>query len=64
MPSPMDIKHHRKLACQAGRPDVQFKHVLALPSVIPILEKGLLYACPGMQGLRAVRTVDQRRILT
>ncbi len=60
--SAVHVEHHRTLAGQARRPDVQLEHVLALPAVVPILDEGLLRARPGVQVLRAVRPIDQRRI--
>src|SRR5947208_16701310 len=57
------VEHHRTLAGQAGRPNVQLKHVLALPSVIPVEKKGLLDAGRWVQGLRAIGAVDQSWIL-
>ncbi len=58
----MQVDHHRTLAAQAGRPDVQLQHVLALPSVGPLLEERLL-ARPVVQALRAVGSVGQGGIL-
>ena len=57
------VEHHRAFAAQAGRPNVQLQHVLALPSVIPVEKKGLLDAGPWVQGLRAVGAVDQSWLL-
>ena len=59
----VEIDHHRALAAQGRRPDVELEHVLALPTVVPILDERLFDARPRMQGLRAVRAVDQRGIL-
>src|SRR5579863_3589124 len=42
----MQVQHHRTLAAQARRPNVQLQHVLALPCVIPVEKKGLLDAGP------------------
>src|SRR5262249_31502862 len=59
----MHVEHHRALPRQARRPDVHLQHVLALPAVIPVEEKRLLYTRPRMQSLRAIRAVGQSRIL-
>jgi hypothetical protein len=59
----VEIDHHGALAAQGRRPDVELEHVLALPAVVPVLDEGLFDARPGMQGLRAVRAVDQRGIV-
>jgi len=40
--SAMDIEHDGTLAGQAGRPDIQLEHVFALPTVVPVLQEGLL----------------------
>src|SRR5665213_15693 len=61
-PAAVYIKHHRTAAAQARCPDVQLQHVLALPAIIPILQKRLLFACPVMQMLRAVSSVYQGRV--
>src|ERR1017187_1450972 len=56
----VDVKHYGTLAGKARRPDVQLQHVLTLPAVVPILDEGLLRACPGVQVLRAVGPIHQR----
>ena len=72
----MKIDHHRTLAGEAGRPDVELEHVFALVAVVPILDERLFNrtphgvalallgegAIPAMQVLRAIRSVDQRGI--
>ena len=57
--SAVHVEHHGPAARKGGRPDVQAKHVFALPSVVPILEEGLFRAGPRMQVLGAVCPVDQ-----
>ncbi len=42
----MKIDHHRTLAGQARRPDVQLEHVFALVAVVPILNERLLDRTP------------------
>ena len=59
----MKIDHHRTLAGQAGRPDVQLEHVFAHVAVVPVLQERLLDRREVMQALRAVGAVDQRGIL-
>ncbi len=54
----MNVEHHRAFARQAGRPDVYLEHVLALPSVGPLLKERLL-ARPVMQVLRAIGSIGQ-----
>src|SRR5579863_8839026 len=61
--TPMHVKHHRPLPCEARCPNVQLQHVLALPSVVPVKEERLLDAGPSMQILRTVCSVHQGRIL-
>src|SRR4051794_14656123 len=63
VPSPVNVKHHRAPARQAGCPDVQLEHVLALPAIVPILNEGLLGTGPRVEVLRAVCTIHQRRIV-
>ena len=55
----VEIDHHRTLAGQAGRPDVQLEHVFAHVAVVPILDERLLDRREVMQALRAVGAVDQ-----
>src|SRR5271163_3952303 len=62
-PAPMHVEHHWTLARQARGPDVQLQHVLALPAVVPVEEKRLLDAGPGMQILWAVCSIHQGWIL-
>ena len=58
----MNVEHHRAFARQAGRPDVHLEHVLALPSVGPLLKERLL-ARPVMQALRAIGSIGQGGVL-
>ena len=57
----MEVNHHRPLAGQARRPDVQLEHVFAHVAVVPILQEGLLDRGVVMQVLRAVGAVDRGR---
>src|SRR5205807_7850790 len=57
--APVHIKHHRTAARKAWRPDVQLEHVFADPAIIPVLQECLLNACPGVEGLRTIRAIDQ-----
>ena len=59
----MKIDQHRKLAGQAGRPDVELEHVFAHVAVVPILNERLLDAREVMQTLRAIGAVDQGGVL-
>src|SRR5512146_2562142 len=60
--APVDVEHYRATASQARRPDVQLEHVLALPAVIPILQKCLLDSSPIVQMLRTIGAVNQGRV--
>src|ERR1700761_2782433 len=53
----MQVHHDRTLPAQARRPDIQLQHVFALPSVIPVEQKSLLNAGPGMQRLWTIGSV-------
>ena len=46
-PAAVHVEHHRALAGQARRPDVQLEHVLALPAVVPVW-KGKSARCSSM----------------
>ena len=48
------IDHHRTLAGQRGRPDVQLEHVFAHVAVVPILKERLFDRREVVQALRAV----------
>src|SRR5512147_1425564 len=58
----MNIEHHRTFTGQAGRPDVHLEHILALPTVGPLLKECLL-ARPVMQALRTIGSIGQGGVL-